>query len=533
MTHDRAIRVSAGLVASGIFVPPLVTGLATVVSMGVAVTLSAVLAVIGVTRLASRLPSSSLEFLQHRRSFAIWIAVGLLAIAQSVRLSVFMHDVTRESYSVFPPPGIFGVVHPGFVHHACLTAYTEAAGMARRRGVNIYDQKNYLERTCEPGHSADCIPRKIGPINVDPFQYPPPFLLLPRVALMFTHDFFAIRAVWFTVQVALLGLAVLSTARWIGGRIGRRAALFAPVLAISIPILIGLQVGQFQISTFSLSMLAMVLFSRGREAAGGGLLGFVTLGKVFPGLLALYLLGNRRPAAVVWTAASVVFFTVVGLVVIGTQPFVDFLTHQLPKLSTGEAFPWLDEPDSLPINYGIYALVMNLRSLGVTLVTHGVSSAAASAYGIIVAGLAFIAGRRLALVSMQDRERFRVRQAQSWLALLTLGSLRSPFVPEAYAMPATFWLLTLIAAETPRLSRKQVATLLSLGVVFSTVLENNIPSHTVVPIVVFSLVREVLALSVNLWAIFRSIPVIQGSHEGAQPLRRADRLASSLRMSMT
>jgi alpha-1,2-mannosyltransferase len=508
MTRDRVIRLSVGLVACGIFVPPLVTGLATVVSMVVALTLSAVLAVIGVTLLASRLPSSSLEFLQHRRSFAIWIAVGLLAVAQSVRLSVFMHDVTRESYSVFPPPGIFGVVHPGFVHHACLTAYTEAAGMARRRGVNIYDQKNYLERTCEPGHSADCISRKIGPINVDPFQYPPPFLLLPRVALMFTHDFFAIRAVWFTVQVALLGLAVLSTARWIGGRIGRRATLFAPVLAISIPILIGLQVGQFQISTFSLSMLAMVLFSRGREAAGGGLLGFVTLGKVFPGLLALYLLGNRRSAAA-WTAGSVVFFTVVALVVIGTQPFVDFLTHQLPKLSTGEAFPWLDEPDSLPINYGIYALVMNLRSLGVTLVTHGVSSAAASAYGIVVAGLAFIAGRRLALASTQNGEQFRVWQAQSWLALLTLGSLRSPFVPEAYAMPATFWLLTLIAAEMPRLSRKHVAALLSLGLMFSTVLENNIPSRTVVPIVVFSLVREVLALSVNLWAIFRRMPVSQ------------------------
>src|SRR4030095_1290703 len=213
-----------------------------------------------------------------------------------------------------------------------------------------------------PGHSSDCISRTIGPINVDPFQYPPPFLLLPRVALIFTHDFFTIRAVCVTVEVALLGLAVLATARWMCGRIGRRAMLFAPVLAISIPVLIGLQVGQFQVSTFSVSMLAMVLFSRGREAVGGGLLGFVTLGKVFPGLLALYLLGNRRSGAVAWTAASAVFFTVIALVVIGTQPFVDFLTYQLPKLSTGEAFPWLDEPDSLPINYGIYALVMNVRS---------------------------------------------------------------------------------------------------------------------------------------------------------------------------
>ena len=76
-------------------------------------------------------------------------------------------------------------------------------------------------------------------------------------------------------------------------------------------------------------------------------------------------------------------------------------------------------------------------------------------------------------------------------------------------MPATFWLLTLIAAEMPRLSRKHVAALVSLGVMFSTVLENNIPSRTVVPIVVFSLVREVLALSVNLWAMFRSMPVTQ------------------------
>jgi alpha-1,2-mannosyltransferase len=512
MTPDRVIRLSVSLVACGIFVPPLVTGLATVVPIVVAVTLSAVLATIGVTLLASRLRSSSLEFLQHRGPLAVWIAVGLLAVTQSVRLSVFMHDVTRESYSVLPPPGIFGVVHPGFVHHACLTAYTEAAGMSRRRGVNLYDQKNYLERTCEPGHSSDCVSRKIGPIDVDPFQYPPPFLLLPRVALMFTHDFFAIRAAWFTVQMALLGLAVLSTARWIGGRTGRRALLFAPVLGIALPVLIGLQVGQFQISAFSMSMLAMVLFARGREAVGGGLLGFVTLGKVFPGVLALYLLGNRRPAAAAWTAGCAVSWTLLALPVIGTQPFADFLTYQLPKLATGEAFPWLDEPDSLPINYGTYALVMNFRSLGVSSVTHGVSSAAASAYGIVVAGLAFIAGRRLALASIQDRERFRVRQAQSWLALLTLGSLRSPFVPEAYAMPATFWLIILIAAEMPRLSWKHVATFVSLGVMFSTVLENNIPSRTVVPIVVFSLVREVLALSVNLWAVLRSLP---GSPERA------------------
>ena len=93
MTRDRVIRLSVGLVACGILVPPLVTGLATVVSIVVAVTLGAMLAVFGVTLLASRLSSSSLEFLRHRRSFAVWIAVGLLAVAQSVRLSVFMEGL--------------------------------------------------------------------------------------------------------------------------------------------------------------------------------------------------------------------------------------------------------------------------------------------------------------------------------------------------------------------------------------------------------------------------------------------------------
>ena len=70
MTRERVIRLSVSLVACGIFVPPLVTGLATVVPIVVAVTLGGVLAMIGVVLLASRLASSSREFLQHRRPFA-------------------------------------------------------------------------------------------------------------------------------------------------------------------------------------------------------------------------------------------------------------------------------------------------------------------------------------------------------------------------------------------------------------------------------------------------------------------------------
>jgi hypothetical protein len=46
-----------------------------------------------------------------------------------------------------------------------------------------------------------------------------------------------------------------------------------------------------------------------------------------------------------------------------------------------------------------------------------------------------------------DPERLRLRKAQVWLGLLSLASFRSPFVPDAYALFGTLWLLTLVAAE--------------------------------------------------------------------------------------
>ena len=38
-------------------------------------------------------------------------------------------------------------------------------------------------------------------------------------------------------------------------------------------------------------------------------------------------------------------------------------------------------------------------------------------------------------------------KAASTVSLLTLASLRSPFVPDAYGLIGTMWLLTLVAAD--------------------------------------------------------------------------------------
>jgi hypothetical protein len=121
-------------------------------------------------------------------------------------------------------------------------------------------------------------------------------------------------------------------------------------------------------------------------------------------------------------------------------------------------------------------------------------------YGVVVLVLAFAAGVRLARVRNDD-ERARSREAQVWLALVILASLRGPFVPDAYAMVGALWLLTLVAADAQRLSWQRGAALILAGIMLSTVLENNIPLQTVVPIVVFSMCRDVLVLSLAIWTI--------------------------------
>jgi len=49
--------------------------------------------------------------------------------------------------------------------------------------------------------------------------------------------------------------------------------------------------------------------------------------------------------------------------------------------------------------------------------------------------------------SPETAAQFRLHQAQTWLALLNLASLLSPFVPDAYAVLGTLWLLILVMSE--------------------------------------------------------------------------------------
>jgi hypothetical protein len=46
-----------------------------------------------------------------------------------------------------------------------------------------------------------------------------------------------------------------------------------------------------------------------------------------------------------------------------------------------------------------------------------------------------------------------------WLAILTLATLRSPFLPQAYASFPPLWLLTLLAARQPPTAKTLLSTM--------------------------------------------------------------------------
>jgi hypothetical protein len=311
--------------------------------------------------------------------------------------------------------------------------------------VNIFDVAHYAD-PARPGTAA---PRYIGPFEVDLYQYPPAFLLLPRSVVAFGVDFFTIRRVWFAIQSAVLLAGLTLVARWIGGRSGLVALLLVPVVWLAQPTRLGLQLGNFQLTAIPLAVLAMMAFERGRVARGGLALGFPIVSKIFPGVLGIVLAVNRQWRALAWMGGWAVALTLAAWIAVGSTPFVDFVRYQVPRIQSGEAFFWMNAEDAAPINFGVHGLFIKLRYLGLPFTGPVAASRAATLYGLLLVPLAIVAAVRLRALpgSGMTPERARLRQAQVWLALLSLASFRSPFVPDAFALVGTLWLLSLVAAE--------------------------------------------------------------------------------------
>ena len=452
-SHIGLLRILSGILVAGWLTPVLTTGLA---GLGVPIVPAVAIAVLSAGAAAAwgvwirRGADWILDALLAgpRIWLVVMFAAAIVACASYGRLTVFMIDSSRVNCSYVPS-------EPFRSGHSCYSAYAEGARFAAAGGgINIYETALYTPAG-PPGA------RRLigGNLRVDSYHYPPPFLLAPGALRLVAPEFAASRAIWFMLQSLLIAAALVMVSRWIGGVPGAWAAAAGWLVLASPAVMLTLQQGNFQITVFSLALIAFVLIARGRELSGGVLLAYATVAKIVPGVLVLFLLTTRRWRAVAYIAAFSLILCGLTIAAFGWKPISDFVWYELPKISSGEAFPQTETPGTVLMNVSVYGETVRMRRLftswfGLDWFGPGVGRAIAGIYGLIVVLLAAVAGWVVwkrgwlaGIGSATPRPETRLRMAQVVLALLSLTAFRSPFVGFFYGFIGTQWLLTLLAAE--------------------------------------------------------------------------------------
>jgi len=236
---------------------------------------------VGVPFLARRLPAALDRARGWRRW--LWALLALATVANGARTTAFMAD------SRFTPGAPLPFLSDG-LDHACVTAYIRAAELAPQV-ENLYDPSYYQTSDDRP------LPTQVagmGALIEDPYEYPPAFVVLPTTGLAITHDYALLRAGWFAAQALVILALLLLVARWIGGPLGLRVGLLLPLMWLGVPTMLNFQYGQVHLLVLAASVAAMVAFAARRDVVGGALLGGAVMTKVFPGLLLVVLLVQRR-----------------------------------------------------------------------------------------------------------------------------------------------------------------------------------------------------------------------------------------------
>lgn len=433
-----------------------------------------------VHRLPAKLPTAFDGLLRLRRGLsALYVVMALVAVVSTARLSAFIGDPARVEHQVLP--GIDFIAT-----HSCLTAYVHAAALSREGVDNLY-----AECWWHGAHGLPPLPRgaesPYDPFLLDYYAYPPPFLLLMAPLGPLEGDFPAQRALWFGLTALLTGLGLWITTRWLDGPRAHRALLLAPLFFGSLPVLVTLQIGNFQIAVVMLAVLAMVAFDRNRHALGGALLAFTILAKISPGVLGIYLLTQRRWRSAAWTAGFGVLFLALSLLIEGANPMVSFLTFTLDRISSGEAFGFLDDTTlNIATNMPPFGLPFKLGLMHIGIDDPwAVARHIGRIFTVVVLILTVVAARR-------DRD--RRGQALTWMSLLVLAALQSPFAP-GYVIIGLLWAVTLLAVEIRSFRGGLALVLLWLGL---TVV---LPTDDERVLAVFSVLQSTLTVGVPIWLV--------------------------------
>jgi alpha-1,2-mannosyltransferase len=353
---------------------------------------------------------------------AAGMAVALIELA---RLAVFMIDPAQVAWSIQP-------ANTWRVRHSCVSAYWVACQEVDDGG-NVYRLQRY-----EPPRDAAGRRQRIvmDGFVLDAYEYPPPFLVLPRLLAHAAPTFLRFRTLWFALQLVAVTAGIVVVARWMGGAAGAVALTLSGFILAPFGVMSTLQIGNAQLAFVALPVAAMALFARRRPALGGLSLAYATVSKLYPALLVLYLLLRRDWRGAAWTIGLGAAIVGLSLADVGWAPYLGFGGH-LPRLLSGEAFPAMSVPDGMALNQSVPGLPLKLALFGLAPAT----LAWARVAGWIYTPLLLWATVRLA------RNRFdREDEPIAWLTVTMLATYRSTFLPQYGVFPA-LWLAVLLAAR--------------------------------------------------------------------------------------
>jgi len=443
------------------------------------------------SRIALLLPQTiDGRFSRRRWTTVAWSLLALLAVVQTARLS---------SHEADPEVGWWVTTkHSDWTSHLCTPAYVYAADLHRQGETNIYDSSHYpaFDPAAEPHATVE----NLGAHVECSFQYPPTFLLLPWLALRFTNDFYVIRPVWLALQGLGFLAVALSLSLWVGGARGRLALWLLPAVWVAVPTLQNFQLGQFHTSTMALALAGMLAFETRRLGLGGGLLAAAVVTKIYPAVLLLLLLFQRRWRDLGTTLAWIAVLGISGLALLGAAPHRAFFDH-LPHLLDGAAFdsPFWD-PNTrdvmTAIKIGVSEIPGRLRLLGVTLIPAELGSWLSHALGIGILALVWRAGRRTTS---------RSHSVILWLALLNLVVLQGPAAFIDYVPATSLWLLSFVSLEmawNPRIAIWLTVCWAQLSTLLGSFPTPSYPSNA--QVAASSLLVTTLVLGLNLWCAMRT-----------------------------
>lgn len=453
---------AVGVLAPLVMIVLAVAGAPNVLVAVLGIACAAVLFVIGV-------PLVPAEWREVVRTKKIWVRVLwsvpiVLVVALLARLTQFILDAHNTDASLSPDDDFL-------VKKTHLSGYISGALVADHDPANLYNRHRY------DSPDADSVLPGVAPQDRDAYLYPPPFLLLPRLLLLFSHDFATLRALWYSLYVAVVLIGMLAIARWIGGRQGAVLAALTPAVWISLPTLATLQIGNIHVLVLYVGVVgAMVLFELRRNLLGGAALAFAIVAKVSPAILVVYLLAQRRWKPALWTGAWCGIYSAATYLVFGWEPWRQFLADGTWKrLASGEFHQWvLEQRSNQLVNYSPFGLPYKANIMGWDIGDPtGPARLITNVYTLLLVVLVAVTAlrlrRRAAAVTAEPR--FRAEQVVVWLAVLTLASFRAPFGPWVYITVGALWMLAAYAGLM-RATARNVAALTVVWLILALYTEN-------------------------------------------------------------